>query len=841
MQIDLELYRESALIAPQVTISVIDITPQRPQNTLVFLHGFGGNAAQWRHQLEAFAEHDRVLAPDLRGHGQSSRPAAAYDVPRLVADLDAVLDERGVEEPVVLIGHSFGGAVATEFALAQPHRVSRLVLIATAGEFKLIWLYRIGFRLPDPILATVQPFLRGFVDASVLSLKRMFHTAVKPWRGWDKFPQLTQPVMVVRGERDNVFPQAVFARVAELIPGDDDVNVGASAHMVMIERRDAVNRAIERFLGNHAGDAAPYRSWRSENDATPRTALLAERPWLLHYESGVPHTIDVPELPLTRLLDRATRRFGARPAIIFRGRKLSYRRFALHVHRFSHLLRGLGQAKGDRVMLLLPNVPQFVIAYYAILRSGGVAVMSSPLASEDEIVRQAKNSGAEILVTLESNRELARTLQAQSNIRQVVLARQADYEPWYRRLLHWIDRLARRDGSLPLDHSQQWLPALRRQEPKPLPEQASATDLAVIQYTGGTTARPKGVALTHRNLMANALQTRVWIPSARDGQEAILCVVPFSHVYGMTAGMNAAVSMGAAMILLPQFRLREVLQAIKRQRPSLFPGVPSMYMAINTFPGVRRFDVQSIRACLSGAAPLPIEVKEAFEKLTKGRLVEGYGLSEAGPVTHANPIFGQDKTGSIGLPLPNTEARIVDLRSDIPLVLPPGQLGQLQVRGPQVMAAYWRDEDATRAVLDDEGWLSTNDVARMDDEGYFQIISRRQDMWQADDATPAFPRDVEEVIYELPEVREVVVVAIGNFPIAFVQLKEGASLPTKTVLAFARRRLPEGQVPRLIIFVKEFPRSFIGKVLRRQLVSQYAQEITARAGTVAEHLEGLEE
>ncbi len=844
MQIDLELYREEVPVAPRVSISVIDIAPQHPENTLLFVHGFGGNATQWRYQLQAFAERNRVLAPDLRGHGQSDRPAEGYEMPRLLADLNAVLDARAVQQPVVLVGHSFGGAIATEFALAHPQRVSRLALVATAGEFRIVWLYRLGFRLPDPLIVAVQPLLRGFVDASVISLKRLFHTTMRDWRGWDKFPLLQQPVMTIRGERDRVFPEAAFSRVSELIPGDDDVNVGASAHMVMIERRDAVNRAIERFVEDD-GEGRHFGSWRGERSGIERphsgaTPQLGARPWLLHYESGVPHTIDIPDLPLTRLMDRAARRFRQRPAIVYRGRVLTYRRLAQEIDSLAQALHELGVARGARVMLLLPNVPHFVIAYYAVLRLGAIAVMSNPLAEASETVRQAHDSGAELLITLDRLRDVARAVQAQSRVRIAVFGREQDYRPWAQRLLIWLRELGQ--GPAAADEGvYQWQAFLRRREGHLALQQPAPQDVAVIQYTGGTTAQPKGVTLTHANLMANAIQTRVWMPTARDGDEKILCVVPFSHVYGMTAGMNCAVAMGASMILLPEFKLRELLETIKKQKPSLFPGVPSMYTAVNNFPGVRRFDVQSIRACLSGAAPLPIEVKEAFEKLTKARLVEGYGLSEAGPVTHANPIFGQDKAGSIGLPLPNTEARIVDLRSEIPLEVPPGQFGELQVRGPQVMLGYWRDEGGTREVLDDDGWLRTNDVARMDEGGYFQIISRRQDMWQADEATLAFPRDVEEVIYELPEVREVVVVAIANQPIAFVQLKEGVQVPARTILAFARRRLPDGQAPRLVIFVKEFPRSFVGKVLRRQLVSQYAGEITAGAGTVGEHLEGLKD
>ena len=847
MQLDLELYREEVQVGDGTTLSLIDVSPERPENTLVFIHGFGGNASQWQYQVEAFAERNRVLVPDLRGHGRSERPRRGYEMARLVADVEAILEARRVVAPIVIVGHSFGGAIATEFALAQPAKVSRLVLIASADEYDLVWPYKLMARLPPPVLAGFQPLFDGFVDASLLSLQRMFHSTVDRWQGADKFPRLEMPVLIIRGERDRVFPQAAFARVAGLIEDADDVNVGASAHMVMIERRDAVNRAIDRFV-ELAEDEAAHSRWRSDRARPDRANLLAERPWLLHYESGVPHTLDIPRLPLTRLLDRAARRFRFRPAVLYRGRTLSYRTLSREVGRFANALAALGVVKRTRVMLLLPNVPNLVVAYYGALRLGAIVVMSNPLAEPEEIARQARDAGAEILVTLTGYQEVALSVSARSEIRHVVYAHVTDYYPFFKRLL-W------RSGLLPwrrrwhrqhrLRHAlgpqnYRWRPLLRRHEVEPPQVDVRPDDVAVIQYTGGTTAHPRGVTLSHYNLVANTFQTRVWLPAARDGEERILSVVPFSHIYGMTTALNLPVAMGAAMILLPGFDTRELLESIKRYAPSLFPGVPSMYVAINDFPNVRKFDVASIRACLSGAAPLPIEVKEAFEKLTRGRLVEGYGLTEAGPVTHANPIFGQNKVGSIGLPLPNTEARIVDLRTGIPLPVPAGHFGELSVRGPQVMVGYWRDPAGTRQVLDADGWLRTGDVARMDEDGYFQIISRRQDMWQGDDATPAFPRDAEEVIYELPEVREVVVVGIANRPVAFVQLKDGATVPPRSIIAYARRRLPPDQVPRRVVFVKDFPRTFIGKVLRRELVSQYEREIEAGAGTVGEHLPGLD-
>ncbi|HEX6383722.1 MAG TPA: alpha/beta fold hydrolase [Anaerolineae bacterium] len=840
MQLDLELYREEVTVEPGVHISTIHIAPERPAQTLVFVHGFGGDARQWRYQIEQFAPRNRIIAMDLRGHGRSSWPSTGYSMAIMLADLAAVLDHLQVTEPFVLIGHSFGGAIVTDFAVAYPTRVSKLIMIASAGEYRLAPIYRTIFQLPDSTLRFLQPLAKKFIDASLLSLKQIYWHNLRHWQGWDKFPQLKPPTMVIMGNRDRVFPQAAFARVAELVPPESEiVDVGVSAHMVMLERRDAVNRAIERFMDTDTV-VSRHLQWRSTVSGEGRGSLLAERPWLAHYESDVPPTIDVPNLPLTRLLDRAWRRFPYRPAIRFHGRTLSYRNLSAQAGRFANALQALGVHKGTRVMLLLPNVPQLVIAFYGILRLGGIAVMGNPQASRDEIVREAQLSGAEVLVTLTRLENTAQAVKAQTNVRHVIYTNVKDYLPFYRQPFFTLFREKREGHRLrqPLGPTDfQWRPLLRQYSPQPPKVEVGSHNTAVIQFTTGTTAEPKGVTLSHSNLVANTLQTRAWLPDARDGQEVILCVVPFSHVYGLTTGMNVAISIGASMILLPTFNTKEVLQNIKKYRPTLFPGVPTMYVAINNFPGVRKYNVRSIRACISGAAPLPIEVKERFEKLTKGKLVEGYGLSEASPVTHANPIHGRNKMGSIGLPLPSTEARIIDLKSGRPL--PPGQIGELVIRGPQVMQGYWQNPAATRAVIDRKGWLRTNDVARMDEDGYFQIISRRQDMWQAEDAMPAFPRDVEEVVYELPEVREVVVIAIANRPIAFVSLKEGTRIPAKTIIEFCRRRLPPSQVPRLVIFVKDFPRSFIGKVLRRELVSQYEHEIEAEAGSVGEHLAGL--
>jgi long-chain acyl-CoA synthetase len=358
-------------------------------------------------------------------------------------------------------------------------------------------------------------------------------------------------------------------------------------------------------------------------------------------------------------------------------------------------------------------------------------------------------------------------------------------------------------------------------------------DLAVIQYTGGTTAQSKGVMLSHRNLVANALQTRHWLPEAREGHERFLCVVPIFHSYGLTTAMNVPVALGAAMILKAQFQILDVLQTIKKYRPTIFPGVPNMYVAINNFRGVRKYGIGSIKFCISGSEPLPVEVQEAFEKLTKGRLVEGYGLTEASPVTHANPLGEKRKIGTIGVPLPSTEAKILDLTSRQKEVKP-GHIGELAVRGPQVMMGYWKNPQATREVLLENGasarpggqsggpWLLTGDIAQVDENGYTRIIARKADMWFPSriKKQPAFPRDVEEVIYEIPQIKEVAVTAVAGNPFAFVIAAKEGPTPA-SVISYCKRRLPAHLVPRFVIFMDDFPRTFIGKVLRRELARRY--------------------
>jgi len=838
MDFDIELYRRSVTVSndPPVRLSVIDVCPERPAGTIVMVHGYGGNARHWKYLLYALADTNRCIAIDQRGHGQSDKPNSAYTMDEIVADIDAVMQALGVEEPCVLMGHSFGGALVTTFAHRYPERVARLVLIATADRFELPFYNKAALRLPTPVLNVLQPFVRRQLSAPPFVLKRFAANALSRWNGRGMLRALTLPVLVIRGDRDFVFPQANYAEVARLVPRAEEINVGVSRHMVLLERSEAVERAIERFLGQG------HASWRSSDQAGERhEQLLSERPWLKVYDEGVPFTISVPDRPVYTLLDSAARRFANRPATVFMGRTLTYRQVERHANRLANALRSMGVDSGVRVMLLMPNCPQWVIAYYAVLKAGGVVVSTSPIAPPEEVIREVRDSGASFLVTLTALADRARAALDAADLQHVIYTHITDYAGTMQRTLFSLSREAAQTHHGPVElrpAERRWVELMKDYQANQPEVQVAPHSPALIQYTGGTTDEPKGVVLSHRALVANAFQTRHWVPGLKEGSERMLCVVPFAHAYGMTAGMNSAIALGAAMVILPRFVTGEVLRTIKRYRPSLFPGVPTMYVAINNYPGVRRFNIRSVKACISGAAPLPVEVQEAFERLTKGRIVEGYGLTEAAPVTHANPLIGARRTGTIGVPLPNTEARVVSLTTGDEL--PPGQVGELIIRGPQIMDGYWDQPDETARTLHD-GWLFTGDVARMDAQGYFQIISRKKDMWtfRSADRKPelAFPRDVEEVIYELPEVNEAAVVGVKDFPVAFVTINRPVA--PGTIAEYCARRLPQELVPALVVIVDEMPKSFVGKIIRRALLEHIPEHQRRELDIVSDRIDEM--
>ncbi|MCY4069847.1 MAG: alpha/beta fold hydrolase [Chloroflexi bacterium] len=814
-QLDFDLYRVKVPIPGYdgSHLSVIDLSPQDIEQTIVFQHGFAGVAESWEYQLTHFAHQFRVIAPELRGHGQSDAPHSEYDMRELVEDLQAVVTSLNLPQKFVLIGHSFGGAICVEYANAYPERISKLVLVATAGEYPLPKAASLLFHIPIKIAVPFWRYRRKW-DAEYHVLKKMYLNALHQWQGWSLLRNITAESLVITGERDTYFPRYIYDDVAKMMPNAEVYDIGSAKHKVQLERHEAVNRAIERFIL-----AAQHSSWRSESVLD---RLNRGRPWLSHYHLDTPHTIPIPNQPLFRFLESAADWRPKRIATVFYGKTMTYRQLEARVNQFARGLSKIGVGAGDRVMIVLPNTPQFLIAYYAILKINAVVVLSNPDANEQLIASQAQDTGAKVLITLSAFSELADLIQRTTTAQTLVFTRIGKHVTTSQSKAFGRHKHPTQSDEVIAGRIGKFMSDLMNDElatPPQIP--VNPKDLAVISFTSGTTSKPRGVCLTHRNLVANALQTRHWMPEIEYGEETVMAVVPFEHSYGMTAAMNLPILIAAKIVIVSVFELKQVLEQIKRHKPTLFPGVPSMFTLINQAPNVRSYGLSSIKACISGAAPLPVEVQEAFEKLTRGRLVEGYGLTEAAPVTHSNPLYGLRKIGSIGVPLPNTDAKIVDLVDGNEL--PAGEIGELIVRGPQIMRGYWRSPEENESVLR-EDWLHTGDVAIMDDEGYFKIISRKRDTIFTGDFS-VYPRDVEEVLYENNKVLEAAVVGVGRESgkqkiKAFVVPRPNTTLSKEELVSLCKRRLEEYAVPWEIEFRQELPRSFIGKVLRRMLFEE---------------------
>ena len=679
-QLDYSLYRIDVPL-PDVEgacISVIDIWPQGVERTLVLVHGYGGCAETWEHQINHFAHNFRVVVPDLRGHGQSDAPYSQYTMEELVADLHAIVEARNLPRKFVMAGHSFGGSIALEYAIAHPDRLERLVLISTAGEWPVPGVVRWIFRLPTALFRPWWRY-RPRWNAEIHVLKRMMRNNLEIWKGWEKLRQLQTLTLVLTGMRDRYFPRRYFDEVSAHIPGAEVQDIGSAKHKVQLERHRAVNRAMGRFVRGGLG------SWRDRRDEP-----LAEdrRVWHAAYDKNVPHSVPIPRHPLHRFLENTARWLPKRMALVCFGQRLTYAELDARANRLAHALRGLGLAAGERVMLVLPNISALVLAYYATLKLGGVVVMPNPEAAPQAIARQVAEVGARLVVTISQGEKLVAVLaelpdmrlllvDMQHELPAAVYHQQAELRGWPM------------EGAAEIPKGAHWLSELLDDVIEEGPPQAEINleQVAVIAYTSGTTEEPRPACLTHRNLVANIMQTRHWTPVLHYGRECCLAALPLLHTFPMTTCMNLPVAIGATIVLLPYLDVPTLLEMVRQHRPSIFPAVPSLYAAINQVPNVRRYGLAGISACLSGSAPLPVEVQESFEKLTRSRVLEGYVLTEASPVTHANPFRGQRREGSIGLPVSNTDARIVELKSRVPL--PIGEVGELQVRGPQVFAGYW--------------------------------------------------------------------------------------------------------------------------------------------------------
>ncbi|MBW3619928.1 MAG: long-chain fatty acid--CoA ligase [Actinobacteria bacterium] len=561
------------------------------------------------------------------------------------------------------------------------------------------------------------------------------------------------------------------------------------------------------------------------------------RPWIGSYPPGVPPTYRYPDVPLTRFLDDAARDFPGAVATSFLGAELRYDALRDAVDRFAGALQDLGVGEGDRVALVLPNTPAMVIATFATLRLGAVVVPQNPQEVDEELRRELIDSGARVAVVATPLAPRFRVLRDEvDSLEHVVASGIDDWLPWRKRLLYPLvarrrgehHRLSARDGAVSFTELMDAAAPVGRQAP------VTRDDLAVLQYTGGTTGVPKAVALTHGNLVANSFQARLWVPDIQAGRERLLAVLPFFHVYGLTLGMLTGVLSAATLVLLPRWDVDEVLDTIDAVRPTLFPGVPSMYRDIALHPDAADHDLRSIRACVSGAAPLPPDVARRFEEITGGaRLREGYGLSESGPLTHANPIYGRSEHGRIGLPVTDTVAIVVD-PDDPTRRCPIGTPGELAVAGPQVMPGYWHADEETAEVLRD-GWLLTGDIAVQHDDGTFSLVDRKKDVVIAGGFN-IYPHDIEEALLRHPGVAQTVAIGVpddrrGETVKAYVVLKPGAPRVTAGELTeHCRQHLAAYKVPTEIELRDELPQTRIGKVLRRRLRAEEADRAEEAAG-----------
>ena len=536
------------------------------------------------------------------------------------------------------------------------------------------------------------------------------------------------------------------------------------------------------------------------------------KPWFSSWPKDIPRNLEYPDLPLNEILEKTSKEYPEKTAIAHFEKETTYAQLNSLSNNFTAALVDFGVEKGDRVALFLPNIPQFIIAYYGVLKAGAVLTAISPLNKEREVAYQLRDSEAETIVALDSLYPIVEKIRRKTKLKNVIITSLNKYDC----------KTAVSPNKGKQEIKIQNFQELLKEPKKSFNVNVNAKeDLAALQYTGGTTGTAKGAMLTHFNLVSNAFAFAAWIRGVAT-EETFLTALPLFHIYGMTTSMNVPVCLAAKMVLLPKFDPSTVLETIQRHKVTVFCGVPTMYTVLLANPALSRFDLTSIRVCISGASPLPPQIQKKFMEVTGGFLAEGYGLTEASPVTHCNPV---DKTmhtvrvGSIGLPLPDTDARIVDVETG-KRTLEPGLIGELAVKGPQVMQGYWHRQGETDLVLR-KGWLLTGDIARMDHEGYFYITDRKKDLIKYKDYS-VYPRELEDVVYEHPAVKLCAVIGkpspvVGEIPKAFIILKEGATATGSEIMDFVKEKVAPYKAVREVEFRRELPISAAGKVLRRAL------------------------
>jgi long-chain acyl-CoA synthetase len=551
-----------------------------------------------------------------------------------------------------------------------------------------------------------------------------------------------------------------------------------------------------------------------------------DRVWYRRYPASVPHHVEIPDLLLTEFIERSVQRWPDRTAVVYYGSKWSYARFWQESERVAAALAREGVGPGDRVALYMPNCPAYPIALFAILRLGATVVQVSPLYLGQDLTRLLQDASPKALVTLEILYPNLAKVRADYAIPTVFVARLREFYPWYLRpFVNSVLRKQKLPTGFPVDPwVRRWKAAVSTPGTAPMWKGDPRSTVAVLQYTGGTTGRPKAAMLTHRNLVSNVVQANTWNIRLEPGNEVVMGAIPLFHIYGLTVALLMGFAAGGTVVLQTRPEIRELLKLIDRYQPTQFPGVPALYQAFNRQPDIGKYQIRSIKFCLSGSAPLPGEVQRRFEELTGASLVEGYGLSETSPATHVNPLSSERRVGSIGLPLPDTDHRVVDLETGTK-VLGVDEPGELSVRGPQVMLGYYHQPDETAAVLSD-GWFRTGDIARIDADGFAYIVDRKKDMVNVG-GMKVYPREVEEVLFQHPAVADVAVVGgpdpeRGESVVAFVVKKAGANVTAAELIAFVRERIAHFKAPSRVEFREQLPRSGVQKVLRRVLREEAA-------------------
>lgn len=560
--------------------------------------------------------------------------------------------------------------------------------------------------------------------------------------------------------------------------------------------------------------------------------LSSQKPWASNYPTEIPFSINYEERTLQSYLKEAKEKHPNKIALDFLGKELTYLELYKSALKFANQLRKLGVQKGDRVAIMLANTPQSVICYYGSLMAGAIVVQTNPLYVERELEHQMVDSGAKVIICLDLLYQRVKKVKPKTSLEHIIVTGIKDYLPFPKNLIYPFIQKKNTGITINVDYGQtvhSFVKLLKAGKEKEIHIDFDVKeDLALLQYTGGTTGVAKGVMLTHYNLVANTTQAIKWMYKMKPGQEVIICALPFFHVYGMTVGMNYSIMDTSKMIIIPKFDTKQILKAIQKHKVTMFPGAPTMYIGLINDPDIEKYDLSSIEVCISGSSALPVEVQQKFEQLTGGKLSEGFGLTEAAPVTHFNVMWGNRPSGSIGIPWPDTDAMILDAETGE--AAPPGQIGELLIKGPQVMKGYWNRPEDTYATIKDD-WLYTGDMAYMNDEGYFYIVDRKKDMIIAGGFN-IYPREIEEVLFEHESIQEAVIVGVpdpyrGETVKAYIVLKDNHTVTEKELNEFCRKHLAAYKVPRAYEFRKELPKTMVGKVLRRALLEEEQQKLEA--------------